>query len=257
MLANYHTHTIRCQHAKGEDRAYVEEAIRNGMKVLGFADHCPWVYDDGFVSGTRMTPSQLDEYFTSLEALKKEYARDITLYIGFESEYIPEQMAAQDRLLADYPVDYMILGQHFLEREPHSAYTGFPTDRPEELIRYVDLCIEGMESGRYLYVAHPDLLHFTGDPAIYDAQYLRLCRYLKEKNIPVEINLLGVVEGRHYTSERFLNLAAKAGNSVIIGCDAHTPDRLSYTEGHEVCRRMAEQAGLPIVDFLPGFGPAL
>jgi len=72
MLANYHTHTIRCQHAKGEDRAYVEEAIRNGMKVLGFADHCPWVYDDGFVSGTRMTPSQLDEYFTSLDALKKE-----------------------------------------------------------------------------------------------------------------------------------------------------------------------------------------
>lgn len=28
MKANYHTHTTRCQHAFGEDREYVEEAIR-------------------------------------------------------------------------------------------------------------------------------------------------------------------------------------------------------------------------------------
>ncbi|MBR1458649.1 MAG: histidinol phosphate phosphatase, partial [Oscillospiraceae bacterium] len=60
MLANYHTHTSRCKHASGEDRQYVENAIRNGMQVLGFSDHCPWVYPDGFVSGTRMMPSELD-----------------------------------------------------------------------------------------------------------------------------------------------------------------------------------------------------
>ena len=85
MLANYHTHTFRCQHAVGEDRQYVEAAISHGMKVLGFSDHCPWVFDDGYVSGTRMSPSQLDGYFTSLTDLRAEYAGDIRLYIGFEA----------------------------------------------------------------------------------------------------------------------------------------------------------------------------
>ena len=76
MFANYHTHTYRCQHASGSDREYVEAAIETGLKVLGFSDHCPWVYQDKeFVSKIRMTPAQVDGYFSSLEGLKKEYDR--------------------------------------------------------------------------------------------------------------------------------------------------------------------------------------
>ena len=86
MLANYHTHTYRCHHASGEDRAYVEAAIRNGMQVLGFSDHCPWVYENGYVSGTRMSPAEVDGYFQSLTDLREEYRRDIPIYIGFESD---------------------------------------------------------------------------------------------------------------------------------------------------------------------------
>ena len=46
MIANYHTHTKRCKHATGEDREYVEAASETGLKILGFADHCPWIYPD-------------------------------------------------------------------------------------------------------------------------------------------------------------------------------------------------------------------
>ena len=79
MFANYHTHTARCHHATGEDKAYVEAAIQNGFQVLGFSDHCPWIFSDGYVSPIRMTPDELDGYVTSLTALKKEYAADITI----------------------------------------------------------------------------------------------------------------------------------------------------------------------------------
>ena len=30
MKANYHTHTFRCKHADGEDKEYVEAAIKAG-----------------------------------------------------------------------------------------------------------------------------------------------------------------------------------------------------------------------------------
>ena len=173
-LANYHTHTARCHHAIGEDRYYVEDAIASGKKVLGFSDHCPWVYRDGYLSETRMLPKDLDDYFSSILSLKREYARDITVYVGFESEYIPEQMEAQDKLLSDYPVDYMILGQHFIVPENQGSYMGFEPETEADFIRYIDLIIEGMESGRYRYVAHPDLCPFSKNPTLYETQYLRL-----------------------------------------------------------------------------------
>ncbi len=255
MTANYHTHTRRCRHAAGEDREYIEKAIAAGIKVLGFSDHCPWVFPDSHVSGTRMEPSEVEGYFTSLTALRDEYASDIKIYIGFEAEYIPELMEAQDRLLADYPVDYMILGQHFTVREPFGPYTGSPSSDAEELYRYTDLVIEAMESGRYKYVAHPDLINYIGtspDDDRLEQCLRRICTYLKEKDVPVEINMLGVSQGRHYTSERFLRIAQECGNSVIIGCDAHDPEVFSDAANIAKCRAMAEKFGLPLVERLPG-----
>ena len=95
MKVNYHTHTKRCGHASGEDREYVESAIEAGLEVLGFADHCPFVYPDGYVSGIRLTPAEVDGYFSSLEGLKKEYEKDIRIYIGFEAEYLPALIEKQ------------------------------------------------------------------------------------------------------------------------------------------------------------------
>ena len=67
MFANYHTHTARCHHATGEDKAYVEAAIQNGFQVLGFSDHCPWIFSDGYVSPIRMTPDELAPAYGTME----------------------------------------------------------------------------------------------------------------------------------------------------------------------------------------------
>ena len=50
MIANYHTHTWRCMHAEGTEREYVERAIEGGLKILGFSDHTPMPYANGYVS---------------------------------------------------------------------------------------------------------------------------------------------------------------------------------------------------------------
>ncbi|MBQ2463219.1 MAG: PHP domain-containing protein, partial [Clostridia bacterium] len=71
-LTNYHTHTARCKHAQHTDEEYVQAAIRAGYEVFGFADHCPWPYEHGFVSGIRMDVDQLDEYLESIARLKEK-----------------------------------------------------------------------------------------------------------------------------------------------------------------------------------------
>lgn len=227
MLENYHTHTARCQHATGTDREYIEEAIKGGFQVLGFADHCPWIYPDGYVSHIRMTPAQTDEYFYSLQSLRDEYKNDIKIYIGFEAEYLPSLIETQDIFLKDYPVDYMILGQHFLEQENKSIYVGAAFDNNKYLRRYVDLCIEGMRSGRYRYLAHPDLPFFTGDDTEYEQQMQRLCQAMKELSKPIEFNILGLASSRNYPDKRFWRIAKSVGNEIVFGIDAHNPKQLS------------------------------
>ena len=59
MIANYHTHTIRCNHAKGTEREYIEQAIKEGFKILGFSDHVPQPYPEDFYSWLRMRMSEL------------------------------------------------------------------------------------------------------------------------------------------------------------------------------------------------------
>lgn len=251
LFANYHTHTARCRHADGEDRAYIEQAICAGMQVLGFADHNPWIFDGDYVSRSRMRPSDLDGYFSSLLDLKQEYARDITIYIGFETEYLPEHMEQLDALLQGYPVEYMLLGEHFMDIEPYGTYTGIPCNDEAEFRRYIDLCIEGMETGRFAGLAHPDLFHFTGDASVYYAEYRRLCEYLKSRDIPIEINQLGLADKRHYTSPAFLKIAKEVGNTAIIGVDAHTPAMLADAAMHKTCRALAEEYGLALIAQLP------
>lgn len=248
MIANFHTHTKRCQHAVGEDREYVEAAIAGGLKVLGFADHCPWVFPDGYESFMRMRLSELDGYFYSLEALKKEYEKDIKIYIGFEAEYCPTLLEAQEKLLSQYPLDYMIMGQHFLGPENATVYMGRKTEDEGLLKAYVDTVLEGIATGKYLYVAHPDLINFSGPEEIYQKHMRRLCKGLKEADMPIEINLLGLLEGRRYPGTAFLSVAREVGNSAILGVDAHDPARLRERDVMERGRKLAEEFGLEVID---------
>ena len=90
MRANYHTHTKRCGHADGSEREYIEAAIENGIQILGFSDHAPYTFGDGYANHIRMGMNELEEYIGTLSELKKEYAKDIQIHIGLEMEYFPQ-----------------------------------------------------------------------------------------------------------------------------------------------------------------------
>lgn len=248
MFANYHTHTARCQHAIGEDKEYVEAAISFGLNVLGFSDHCPWIYPDGYVSGIRMSPKETDDYFYSLECLKKEYKNDIKLYIGFESEYCAPLQQAQEQFLKDYPVDFTILGQHFLGMESDYVFAGAPTKDENLMKRYADTLLEALKKNNYLYVAHPDVFHFIGEDAIFKKHMRNVLTYMKENNIPAEINLQGLWQGRDYPSKKYFELLHEVGNNVILGVDAHDPIQLLDRKTYETAKSLCQQYGLTIID---------
>lgn len=248
MIANYHSHTWRCKHAGGTEREYVEQAIAAGIRILGFSDHTPYPFPNGHVSHFRMAPNQAEDYFRTLSDLKQEYAGQIEIHIGVEAEYYPAHFEALLQLLGNYPCEYMIMGQHFINNELDGVYSGSPTSEKAVLTRYVSQVLEGLATGKFSYLAHPDLLHWVGDEAFYKREMTRLCCGVKELGLPVEINLLGLHECRHYPADLFWRIAGEVGPDVILGCDAHTPDALNRPQVEVAGRTLAAQYGLRMLE---------
>ncbi len=230
MLANYHTHTVRCKHAVGSEREYIEAAIENGFKVLGFSDHVPQPYKNGFVSGIRMDMSEIPDYFDTLTKLREEYKDLIKIYIGFEVECYLGYFEPLMKELENYPVDYMILGQHHVPTEDTGIYVGFKTEREEDIKLYADMVITAMKTGKFVYLAHPDLINFTGPEDIYEKHMRRIVEASIDMDFPLEVNVYGFTDRRQYPCDRFFSMASKMGAKFIIGCDAHTPKLLKQPD---------------------------
>ena len=251
MNWNIHTHTTRCRHADGSDEDYILTAIDAGYTALGFSDHAPMPFSEGYYSTMRMYPEQLPEYICSLTALRERYGDRIELKIGLEVEYYPGLFSDFLRLIAPYPVEYLLLGQHFLYDEIGSPWMGRPTDDPNHLRAFVQQSCDGMKTGLFTYLAHPDLIWFTGDESLYHDQMALLCQTAKETNTPLELNINGALKDRNYPDPRFWQIAADSGCTCIIGCDAHSPDALLSIEAEQRCRAIAESCGILLAERVP------
>lgn len=246
---NYHTHTYRCHHALGNEEEYVQKAIEGGFEELGFADHTPWYYANGYVSGMRMKSEQLDGYIESLKALRQRYAKDISIKIGLECEYCEEKMLWLKKLLESKAIDYIILGNHFHGSDEYGIYYGRLTDSVETLRNYVEDVKKACDTGLYSYLAHPDLIHYkdTKDRH-YQQAMTELCLYTKKAHLPLEFNLLGFKEHRHYPCDDFWKIAAKCQCQVIIGIDAHEPSRLADQKTYIKAQKYLADLGIEIID---------
>lgn len=248
LTFNYHTHTHRCRHAQGTERAYIETAIAAGMKTLGFSDHAPQLFPGDYYSDFRMLPEQAEDYTMTLASLREEYKDRIDIRIGYEAEYYPALFPALLAHLKKYPCEYLILGQHFLDNETSGRYSGRRSEDESYLADYVDQVCDGIRTGCFTYVAHPDLQNYTGDRETCRRHYSRLIRCAMENGVPLEINLLGIAGGRHYPCDTFWALAGEMGAEAVIGCDAHQPEALADKASAEAAEALAARYGLRLTE---------
>lgn len=251
MIANYHTHTPRCNHAVGQEIEYVKAAIAGGLEILGFSDHTPQFFPGEHYSRMRMRPWLLKEYIASVTQLQQEFSGQLQIHLGLEAEYYPAIFPELLEVLRDTPIEYLLLGQHWNGNEEGEPYNGHPTADEGQLKRYCHQLMDAMDTGLFTYVAHPDLLHFVGSPKAYERHMGRLCKAAKSCNIPLEMNLLGLREGRNYPNLRFWELAAQEGCSVVIGSDAHRPEHTVQPEVEQQALEMVNTLGLTLLDTVP------
>ncbi len=249
MKANYHTHTARCKHASGTEREYVEAAIANGLKILGFADHTPYPMPADHSHSIRMGMQELEDYVNTVLALRDEYRNDIEIHLGLEVEYFPTYFEKLREAISDYPIEYFLLAQHYLGNSaPGEMYCASPTEDPEKLTAYCDQVISAIDMGCFTYLAHPDLPCFTGDDVIYETQMRRICRRAKEASLPLEINFIGIGYGRHYPDERFWKIVGQESCDVILGLDAHQLIHFQFQDTHAKALEIVKKYDLHLLE---------
>lgn len=224
---NLHTHTWRCGHAQGEDREYIENAILQGFQCLGFSEHIQYRIDKGRYN--RIDYEDFVEYFDDIRVLKKEYKEEIEILCGLEAAYVPEAM---DDLLGLKPLcDFILLGHHQggLNVRKYNLRCN-----EAEMDFYAEEIVCGIKSGYYDIVAHPDFFMKTRtywNEKCESCAY-KICTAAKNYNIPLELNIKGAVselKGLGYPYRKFWEIAAKVGNEVLYGWDAHNPKDILWT----------------------------
>ncbi len=248
MIYNYHTHTTRCRHASDTDEEYIVNAINGGVKYMGFSDHAPFIFPYGYESTFRVEVSKIDDYFSSLRALRDKYRDKIDIKIGFEMEYYPAYFPAMFDLAVESGAEYLILGQHYLYNEhPDGRASSLRTDDPDHLREYVNCVIGGIKTGVFTYVCHPDIMKFLGDEDVYYKEMKKLCVVSKEYETPLEINFLGIRNERFYPHDLFWQIAGEVGAPVTFGMDAHEKEAASDKKSIQRATELVRKYGLKYI----------
>jgi histidinol-phosphatase (PHP family) len=152
------------------------------------------------------------------------------------------------KIIEPYPYEYLILGQHYLTNEQSESHIARLANDYASLVLYVNECIEALTTGKFFYFAHPDIVNFKGDPRLYRAEMIRLCKAAKSMNIPLEINLLGLREGREYPRIDFWQIASEIGNDVILGSDSHEPGVTAREKDIRAAMEIVNGFGLHLIE---------
>lgn len=260
-MKNYHTHTKRCHHAgNAEDEAYVLAAIEAGYETLGFSDHSPWPFSDGYVSDNeRMTVDELPGYLASVRMLKEKYSDRIRIECGLECEYYPQYYGWLEGVRKE--LDYVILGEHFAVHDEHGEH--YYANREitiERIEEYTGFTITAMKTGIFSYLAHPDLplANYPDMDKKAEDCMAAIITEAKKLDLPLEYNLYGVDKiergifaGKGYPAPKFWQLAADLGATAIIGVDAHRPENLLRADRFHAAEDFLRSTGITLIGERP------
>lgn len=237
-LIDYHVHTKRCGHARGEDREYVEAAIRSGLREIGFADHVPRFYEadqpGAAIVNRGMSWADLEDYVTTVTGLRCAYP-EIQIKLGLEVDYLPGWESRIAAIASRYPWDYLLGSVHFLPQWDY-GYIGYDkTHAPREIYpAYFKQVAAAAGSKLFDVLAHIDLPRrfFKSLPEAEMAElYGELAVSLGKAAAVIELNTYAIRSAKQervgVLPERdLLRLCRREGVRVTLGSDAHQPEEV-------------------------------
>jgi histidinol-phosphatase (PHP family) len=239
VVADYHVHTPYCGHAHGTIIRYIEHAVEAGMAEIGFTDHLGRYYL-GRSQRKRywdwgMKERDVARYVSELLDLKESFEDDIIVRLGLEIDYIEGAEQLVERIVSQYPFDYLLGSVHCLPTIGWRHITQYVKEDPARLFAEYFASIKAAAgSGLFQCLAHLDFIWRYVDWA--DAPQETIHDYISDAvasahthGTAVEVNANGYVWSQLRTGgadffDMFLALVKKYNAKITIGSDAHSPE---------------------------------
>lgn len=259
MLIDTHMHTTLCGHAIGEPEEYVEEAARKGIGLITFTCHVPLEPDAIFGGpGIRMRRKQLDDYRRMVDRAREcGEALGVEVLHGIEAEVFPdpEAMARMEEVLREQPFDFVLGSLHHQLEGYRDWLDGQDIFEDREIVRtYFQHLTEGIRSGLYDSIAHPDVIRIYGTvepfpPEDYRTEIEAFLDALVENDHCMEVNTSGLIKGvfESHPAPEILDWAANRGVKLTLGSDAHAPEQVGQYFGE--VRKMLMDKGFKILHY--------
>ncbi len=243
LLYESHCHTPLCKHATGLPAEYARFAQAHHLRGIIFTDHCP--LPGGASAGLRMAPEEFDTYVDLIERVRESFAGVVDVRLGLESDYYPGVEPWLEKLHARTQLHYVLGSVHHHLQDYRARYdTGNAFEYQKTYFEHLAL---SAESGLYDALAHPDLIK-NDRPAEWhfgriEPHIERALDRVAKTGVALELNTSGV--NKSYPEMNpglaMLALAHARGIPVVLGADAHRPERVG--DGYAVALRMLRSVG--------------
>ena len=229
VLYEMHMHTPLCKHAVGEPEEYAAVAQQRGLQGIVVTCHNPT--DNGWSPQVRMSVAEFDDYVAMIERARQTWAGRVDVRLGIESDYVPgmEQWLEKFHNMAEF--NHVLGSVHpqlaqYQERYLDGNYETFQRTYFEHLAL-------AAESGLFDTLAHPDLVkNIAPDDwnldRVLDTIHSSLDR-IAAAGTAMELNTSGLNKNiaEMNPSAAILQEMQRRNIPVVIGADAHTPQRVS------------------------------
>lgn len=231
--ANYHNHTILCNHATGSIDEYIEKAISQDTVEFGFSDHAP--IPEKIREDLTMAESDVEFYISQVLEKKENYKNQIEIKLGFEVDY-PLFESFNQKYFSDSRIDYMIGSLHFLDSWPfdHPKYIDeFKKRNIDDIYTKYYKQIENLINSKLFdIIGHFDLIKKFGFLSKQDfkPKIEYLAKLMGKHGLTAEINTAGFLKPikEQYPSWDIVNIFFNNNVPVTIGSDSHSPDQVGY-----------------------------
>lgn len=217
---------------------YARVAWERGLAGIIFTCHCP--LPDEISSSVRMAPEDFPVYLDLIAETTAQWSGRLDVRAGIESDYFPGFESWLEKLHSSAQLHHVIGSIHH-----HMSYYRDRFDHQEILEfrkTYFDLLARSAESGLFDTLAHPDLVK-NEEPHNWSFDQLRedIARTLDRiaaTGVAMELNTSGRLKSYPEMNPSLaqLRMMRERGIPVVLGADAHTPERVAdcYKEALEI-----------------------
>ncbi|GGD17129.1 histidinol-phosphatase HisJ [Pontibacillus salipaludis] len=254
MIIDGHVHTPFCPHGSRDTlKQYIENAISQTYSSISFTEHAPLppsFIDPVPTKDSGMELKLMEDYISTLQELKINYEKDITIHIGLEVDYIEGYEKEIKEFLNTYGDSLTdgILSVHFLPTPSGYVCMDYSPNSFKKLVDahggvngvhrlYYQTLLRSIEAdlGRYkpTRIGHMTLSHkfqnLFPTEQFFTEETDAVLASIKERNYSLDMNSAGLRKPycqATYPHPSILEKAIRKGIPLVYGSDAHKSEDL-------------------------------